>query len=273
MAPRLLVDRDAVGVVTVTLNRPEVGNAYDGAMIAQLQDVIDELRATPCRALVLRGSGRHFQTGADLEWMSAVREGSASDNLQASLSASRMFRELNRLSCLVVAVVQGACLGGGTGLVACSDIVIAAEDAVFSIAEVRWGLQPGIIVPQLNDAMSPRQVRRYALTGERFSAAEARRTGLVHEIVEPASLDERLHRVLDELLHNGPSAVRETKRQVLESSWSDIDDPGQEQLAAAHAASRASDEAAEGMRAFAERRAPGWAPQSTNTSSERKTGS
>jgi methylglutaconyl-CoA hydratase len=157
-----------------------------------------------------------------------------------------------------VALVQGACFGGGTGLVAACDVVIAAEDAVFSIAEVRWGLTAAIIVPQLNDAVGVRQVRRYALTGERFSAAEARRIGLVHEIVPAADLQTAGARIVEAMLQNGPQAIRETKALTLESAWSHLGEPALTRLIALHADKRQSAEAAEGLASFAEKRAARW---------------
>ena len=127
-----------------------------------------------------------------------------------------------------VALVHGACFGGGTGLLAACDVVIAADDANFSIAEVRWGLTAAIIIPQLNDAIGARQVRRYALTGERFAAAEARRIGLVHEIVPAAELEAAGARIVDALLQNGPQAVAETKALALQSAWTHFGEDGGE---------------------------------------------
>jgi methylglutaconyl-CoA hydratase len=167
-------------------------------------------------------------------------------------------RRLNAAPVPTVALVQGGCFGGGTGIVAACDVVIAADNAMFSIAEVRWGLTAAIIIPQLNDAIGVRQVRRYALTGERFGAAEARRIGLVHEVVPAAELSAAGARIVDHLLANGPEAIRQTKAHALGSAWGDFDDATFERLVAAHAAKRQSAEAAEGLASFAQKRAAKW---------------
>ena len=140
------------------------------------------------RAIVITGNGRHFQAGADLKWIDAVRTSSARENIEVSRATAEAVHRLNHAPVPTIALVQGACFGGGTGLVAACDVVIAADNANFSIAEVRWGLTAAIIVPQLNDAIGTRQMRRYALTGERFDAVEARRIGLVHQVVPLAEL-------------------------------------------------------------------------------------
>ena len=186
--PAVLSSVDARGVATVTLNRPEVNNAYDDALLAGLHEAMDALGAQPgVRAVVLRGTGRHFQAGADLTWITRVATQSADENLRVSRTTARAVHRLNTLPVPTVALVQGGCFGGGTGIVAACDMVIAADDAVFSIAETRWGLMAGIIVPQLADAIGVRQVRRYALSGERFDAHEARRIGPARLAVGPVT--------------------------------------------------------------------------------------
>src|SRR6267154_2625204 len=148
--------------------------------------------------------------------------------------------------------------GGGTGLIAACDIVIAADNAVFSISEARWGLTAAIIIPQLNDAIGVRQVRRYALTGERFAADEARRIGLVHEIVPPAELESAGARIVGHLLENGPDAISQTKAIAMRSAWSHLDEAAFEQLIESHAAKRQSTEAAEGLASYAQKRPARW---------------
>jgi len=160
----------------------------------------------------------------------------------------------------VIALVQGGCFGGGTGLIASCDIVIASQEAQFSIAESRWGMVAGIIIPQLNDAMSVRQVRRYALTGERFSAEQALRMGLVHEVVAAAELPAAGERVIDAILHNGPQATALTKATALRSCWSTLPAADQQQLIREHALKRQSSEAAEGLASFREKREAAWYP-------------
>jgi len=184
----LIWNVDARGVARVTLNRPEVYNAYNGEMISGLLAMYDTLAKKNLRAVVITGSGRNFQAGADVNWLDSVRKSSPEENARASRMTAEVVQRLNWLPVPTVALVQGACFGGGTGIVSACDIVIAADNASFSIAEVRIGVAGTIIIPQLNDAMSLRQVRRYALTGERFDAQEARRIGLVHEVVPATEL-------------------------------------------------------------------------------------
>jgi methylglutaconyl-CoA hydratase len=245
---------DERGVARVTLNRPEVYNAYNGEMIAALLKIYDALAAKAPRAVVITGKGRNFIAGADINWLDAVRRSSPEDNLRASRMTAEAVQRLNLLPVPTVALVQGACYGGGTGIVSACDVVIAADNAHFSIAEVRIGVAGTIIIPQLNDAIGLRQVRRYALTGERFDVQEARRIGLVHEIVPLDGLEAAGERIVNELLTNGPDAVSATKIWALKSAWSHLDDPEFNALIEAHAAKRQSEEAAEGFAAFGQKR-------------------
>ena len=252
---------DARGVATVTLNRPDVNNAYDETLIGGLHEAMDELGAHPgLRAVLLRGAGRHFQAGADLKWITRVAGQSAEENERVSRATATAVHRLNTLPVPTVALVQGGCFGGGTGIVAACDIVIAADNALFSIAETRWGLMAGIILPQLADAIGARQVRRYALSGERFDALEARRIGLVHEVVPLAELQAAGERILGQLLQNAPEANAQTKEGALEFAWGAIDDTVLGRLCAQHAAKRRSAEAAEGLASFVEKRAASWFP-------------
>jgi methylglutaconyl-CoA hydratase len=255
----VLLDVDAKGVARVVLNRPERNNAYDGALIQALLATLDTLeKMSGLRAVIISGAGRHFQAGADLKWIDDVRKGSRADNIRASRATAEAIWRLNRATVPTVALVQGACFGGGTGILAACDVVIAADDAIFSVAEVRWGLTAAIIIPQLNDAIGVRQVRRYALTGERFSAAEARRIGLVHEIVPARELEAAGARIVDAILQNGPEAIAQTKVLALELALGHLDDAACNRLVDSHAAKRQSAEAAEGLASFAEKRAAKW---------------
>jgi methylglutaconyl-CoA hydratase len=249
---------DARGVATVTLNRPEVNNAYDAALIQGLHDAMDAL-GPRVRAVVLRGAGRHFQAGADLKWIRGVAGQSEEENERASRATALAVHRLNVLPVPTVALVQGGCFGGGTGIVAACDMVIAADDAMFSIAETRWGLTAAIILPQLADAIGARQVRRYALTGERFGAQEARRIGLVHEVVPLAELAAAGEKAVSQLLQNAPEASAQTKAVALEFAHGDLGQPVLDRLVAQHAAKRRSREAAEGLASFAEKRPARWA--------------
>ena len=250
---------DARGVAAVTLNRPQVNNAYDEVLIQGLHDAMDALAARKgVRVVVLRGAGRHFQAGADLKWIRALASQSEEANVRASRTTATAVHRLNRLPVPTIALVQGACFGGGTGIVAACDIVIAADDALFSIAETRWGLMAGIILPQLADAIGVRQIRRYALSGERFDAEEARRIGLVHRVVPRAELEAAGDAMVAELLQNGPEANAQTKAVALEFAWGSVDEEALKELITQHAAKRRSAEAAEGLASFTEKRPARW---------------
>lgn len=252
---------DERGVATVTFNRPEVNNAYNGDLILGVLAAIDELsQAKGLRAVVLRGEGRHFQAGADLAWINSVRPQSPETNVAASRRTFEAVQRLNTLKVPTVALVQGACFGGGTGIIAACDVVVAADNALFSITEVRWGLTAAIIIPQLVDAIGARQLRRYALTGERFGAVDACRIGLVHEVVPLAELAAAGERVLALLLANGPVALGETKQQILSlvTGGQDPADASWIPVISAHAAKRQTAEAAEGLASFAEKRDARW---------------
>src|SRR5512147_3233934 len=158
MTQPVLHSVDRRGVATLTLNRPEVNNAYDEGLIQGLLDAMDALGARhDLRAVVLRGEGKHFQAGADLKWIARVAAQPAEENERVSRATAMAVRRLNALPVPTLALVQGGCFGGGTGIVAACDVVVAADNALFSIAETRWGLMAGIILPQLADAIGARQ--------------------------------------------------------------------------------------------------------------------
>ena len=252
---------DGRGVATVAFNRPQVNNAYNDELIAGVLAALDALGREPTlRAVVLVGEGRHFQAGADLAWINRVRLQSPAANEAASRATFEAVQRLNTAPVPTVALVQGGCFGGGTGIISACDVVIAADNALFAISEVRWGLTAAIIVPQLVDAIGLRQVRRYALTGERFGAEEARRIGLVHEVVPLAELRAAGERTVGHLLENGPQAIAETKRLALASAWGGAPAEAADwaPLIEAHAAKRQSTEAAEGLASFADKRAARW---------------
>ena len=252
---------DRRGVATVTLNRPEVNNAYNDRLLAGLHAAMDALRdEDSLRMVVIKGNGRHFQAGADLAWISGVaRQGPAENEAASQLTAEAM-RRLDTCPVPTLALIQGGCFGGGTGVAASCDVVIASEDAIFSIAETRWGLMAGIILPQLCHAIGVRQVRRYALTGERFGAHEARRLGLVHEVCPNGRLEEAGNRIVEAVLMNAPGATSATKMRTLASARALVDDAEMRDLVEEHARTRQQDEAAEGLASFREKRRPGWYP-------------
>jgi methylglutaconyl-CoA hydratase len=250
---------DERGVATVVLNRPEVGNAYDGSVILGLHEAMDALgKHAGLRVVVIKGAGKNFQAGADLKWINAVRVSSPEENERVSRATAEAVDRFNKLPLPTVALVQGFCVGGGTGLLAAADVVIATEDAKFAISEIRWGLTAAIIIPQLVDAIGVRQVRRYALTGERFGAEEARRIGLVHEVVPAAELETAGERIVKALLDNAPTAIAETKATALDEAAGQMSVSKFEDLIRSHAAKRQSAEAVEGLASFAEKRPGKW---------------
>jgi len=258
----VLSTTDARGVATVTLNRPRVNNAYDGDMIEGLLDAVGRLGTDPdVRVIVIRGNGRLFQAGADLNWLARVAEAGEEENLEVSRKTTDAVRFLDTCPKPTMALVHGGCFGGGIGILAACDVVIASEEALFSISEVRWGLIPGPIVPQLAAKIGVGRLRRYALTGERFGAAEAKRIGLVSETCETGGLDRAAAPIIESLLKNGPQAIEETKWTIADTAGKTVDDRLAETLARAHAAKRQTDEAAEGLASFRERREAEWYPE------------
>jgi methylglutaconyl-CoA hydratase len=250
---------DGRGLATVTLNRPEVHNAYDGALIDGLVAALEALAADPrVRVLVLRGNGKHFQAGADLAWLKQVADFAIEDNIAFSRRTTAAMRGLNAFSRPTIALVHGACYGGGVGMVAGCDVRIATESAVFALTEVRWGVIPAPIVPQLCAAMGVASLRRYGITGERFDAHEARRIGLIHEVCADDGLDRTAAPIIEAILRSAPEAVRETKRMVLAEAGLVVSEQDVEALAAQAAVKRASPEAAEGLASFEEKRDPAW---------------
>jgi len=257
----VLWELDARGVASVELNRPEVNNAYNGDLIEGVHQAMDALGAAQgVRAVVLKGKGRHFQAGADLAWINAVRQRSPAENELASRRTGDLVRRLDSLPVPTIALVQGGCFGGGTGILAACDIVVASEDAIFAIAETRWGLMAGVILPQLVQAIGLRAVRRYALSGERFDAREACRIGLVHEVCATGKLEEVGARIVDGLLMNAPAATGATKLRALAVAGAVVGDALFADLVREHAATRQLAEAVEGLASFKEKRKPSWYP-------------
>jgi methylglutaconyl-CoA hydratase len=260
-APSVLVDIDARGIATVTLNRPDVNNAYDGQMVDMLRNGAKQLgQDDSVRVIVIKGNGKHFQAGADLSWLNQVRTQSPEENLAVSQGTTDAIRALDECPKPTIALVHGACFGGGTGIISACDVVVAADDALFSIAEVRWGLHAGPILPQLSAAIGPRQVRRYALTAERFGAETAAELGLVHEVCARDELDAWGAKLADAMLKNGPTALAETKRIMMDEVGLGIADDAALRLAQSHSRQRQTDEGTEGLLSFKEKREAAWYP-------------
>ena len=257
----VLWEIDRRGVATVTLNRPKVNNAYNGDLIQGLHDAMDSLGAeSGLRIVVLRGNGKHFQAGADLSWITGVAKQSPAENERVSRLTAEAVKRLDTCPVPTLALIQGGCFGGGTGIAAACDVVVAQEDALFSISETRWGLMAGIILPQLCQAIGLRQTRRYALTGERFGAHEARRLGLVHEVCPTGGLPEAGEKIVESVLMNAPRATTATKLRSLASARAFIDEGELRDLIDEHARTRQQDEATEGLASFREKRKPSWYP-------------
>ncbi|UPG84136.1 enoyl-CoA hydratase-related protein [Luteibacter aegosomatis] len=248
-------------VARLTMNRPEVHNAFDDALIADLTAAIDELdRDDAVRAVVLTGAGASFSAGADLHWMRGMANAGESENREDSLRLARLMRRLQFLSKPTVARVNGAAFGGGVGLVACCDIAVAAEGAKFALSEVKLGLVPAVISPYVIAAIGLRQARRLFVTGEVFAAPAAQAMGLVHDVVPADGLDAAVDRVLDLLGKGGPVAQGEAKKLALgmggmtEAAMETVD----AENAALIARLRVSAEGQDGLSAFLSKSHPSW---------------
>ncbi len=263
--PLVLLEKDGRDVATVTLNRPERGNAYNEELLGELIAGLRTLAADDAlRAVVLRGAGKHFQAGADIDWLAQAATYPPERNYAAAMASVRAMKLLNEFPRPVIAVVHGGCFGGGCGMVCCADVALATPDAVFGLTEVRVGVAPTPISTHMVHAMGLRQTRRYALTGERFGAEEAVRTGLVHEIVPPERIQARIGEILDAILLGAPSAVVATKRSFLGANGLVLDERAMAMLAFEGATQRGSEEGREGTAAFRQKRRPAWAVVSSD---------
>lgn len=253
------VTRNDRGVATVTLNRPKVHNAFDDALIGTLTETLQALGTDPAvRLLVLAAEGKSFSAGADLNWMRRMADFSRDDNYRDSLGLAELMHALDTAPQPVIARVQGAAIGGGVGLVACSDIAIASDSAVFALSEVRLGLTPAVISPYVVRAIGERQARRYFVTAERFDAQKALQLELVHEVVPAAALTGRVDELTRAMLANGPQAMRAAKQLARDVSATRIDTALREDTARRIADIRASEEGREGVGAFLDKRRARW---------------
>jgi methylglutaconyl-CoA hydratase len=252
-----------IGVGIITLNRPERHNAFDDALIGELSAAIDLMAAEPAvRVVVISSTGKSFCAGADLNWMKRAAAYSADENLRDSRALAEMLRKLAQCPKPTIARVQGPAYGGGVGLVACCDVAIGTFDAEFSLTEVKLGLIPAVISPHVIAAIGERYARRYMLTAERFSAAEAYRIGLLHEmVVDDEGLDEAVGEGVEALLQNGPRAMAECKSLIAAVAWKPLAPEVIEDTANRITRLRASTEGREGMNAFLEKRKPNWIAQ------------
>ena len=241
----LRIERDGP-ILRITLAKPERHNAFDAELIRELHEAFSDVG--DARVVVLAGEGPSFSAGADVEWQRSAIELSYDENVEDALRLYRMLETIDSCPAPVVGRIQGYALGGGSGVAACLDVGIAAEDAVFGFSEVKLGIIPAVISPFVLPRIGA-AARRYFLTGERFGADVALRIGLVSEVTE--DLDGAVERVVGELLTSGPEATREAKRLVRER-------PGGDEAAQIAARLRAGKEGQEGLRAFLERRRAAW---------------
>ena len=249
-------------VAVVVLARPDVHNAFDETLITELTRTLAALDADPgVRVVVLAGQGRSFCAGADLNWMQRMAGYGHAENLADAGALANMLATLDRMAKPTIARVHGAAYGGGVGLVACCDIAIAAQEATFSLSEAKLGLIPATVGPYVVAAIGARQARRYFLSAERFTAAEALRIGLVHDVVPGDAIDERLDTLIDALLVAGPRAQAESKALIRSVAARRIDDAVIADTVEWIAGVRASPEGREGVAAFLERRRPAWLPK------------
>lgn len=252
-------DIDHRCVATIYMNRPEKHNAFDDQMIADFMDVLDKIeKNSEVRCVLLRGLGDSFSAGADLHWMKRMAEYTEAENHKDAMLLGDLLLKLYHLPVPVIAAVNGVALGGGVGLVACADIVVASEEAKFGLTEARLGLIPALISPYVIHAMGARACQRYFVTAETFSAERALRYELVHIMVPQQHLLDDCEREIERILKVGPKAAREAKRLVKSQSPIQMTVDQQIKLAKWIAELRVSDEAQEGMASFFEKRFPNW---------------
>jgi methylglutaconyl-CoA hydratase len=261
MLPPVILE-SAQAVAHVTLNRPDRRNAYDGRLISALQTAFEEIgKDASIRVVVLTGAGSAFCAGADLRWMVPSSPVSDTQVRADAEQLSNMYRAIDECPCPVIGRVNGPAFGGGVGLIAVCDIVVAAEHATFALSEAKWGLVPAVISPFLLRKAGASFLRRYCLTGEIFSASVARQFNLIHEVVGEDALDKRIAELTEAVLCVAPGAAKDTKVLLRKLSLAEPD--RWSATVEANAQARLSAEASEGIRAFVEKRSPAWVPQKT----------
>ncbi len=249
----------AQGVAVIWLNRPDVRNALNATMIAELSDAVEAANEDDeVRAIVLAGRGKAFCAGGDLNWMKSAREMSVDEAQTDSMRLARLFSLLYLSPKPTVARVHGSAFAGAMGIVAACDIAVAAHGTKFCLSEVKLGLIPAMISPYILRAMGERQARRYALSAEVFEAAEAYRIGFVHELCAEEDLDTKVNQILGHCLLGAPQAIAATKQLLRDISGRSIDTPLAQMTAERIAKVRTGHEAQEGIAAFFEKRPPGW---------------
>ncbi|OLO02993.1 enoyl-CoA hydratase/isomerase family protein [Salinicola socius] len=253
---------DDRGVARLMLDRPEVHNAFDDALIKELNAHLERLHALAerdeVRLVVLASGGKHFSAGADLHWMKRMVDYGFDDNLKDSRELARLMQQLDGLPCPTLCRIQGAAYGGAVGLAACCDLVIASDKATFCLSEVRIGLSPAVISPYVQRAIGPRQMRRYALTAEVIDATTAQSLGLVHEVTDGETLDAHIGQMIDRLLAASPQAQRATKALLARVDGDPDSDATVDATCRTISELRVSREGQEGLAAFFDKRPPAW---------------
>lgn len=257
MYKTLLVEADD-GVLNVTLNRPDVHNAFNDELIAEAIDLFSSIDADAARVIVLKGTGKNFCAGADLNWMSRMVAYTRDENVRDSSLLAKMYALINECPLPVVGRIQGAAIGGGVGLVSVCDVAIATANAQFGLSEVKLGILPAVISPYVIAKIGQTHARALFLTGERFDAERALRIGLVHRVVESeAELDAAVYETVTQLKTSGPEAVRECKKLIAHVATHDLGDAIPYTIQAI-SERRVSDEGQEGMRAFLSKGLAAW---------------
>ena len=255
----LLLDIDARGIATVTLNRPEIHNAFDAQLIKSLTDVFKQLdQDDAVRVVILASSGKSFSAGADLNWMQAMANYSYEENLADAQALADMLSTLNSLNKPTIARVHGSAFGGAVGLIACCDMAIGSKLSKFCLSEVKIGLLPATISPYVIDAIGARAARRYFTTAEVFSARRARRLGLLSEAVTEEELDSTITALIDHILRNSPQAVSAAKQLIFKVQNRVIDSKLIHMTCEEIAKIRVSNEGQEGLQAFLQKRPASW---------------
>ena len=254
------IDSTPEGIVFITINRPEKKNAFDAATIAALREAFETLHgADHIRAVFLRGAGGTFSAGADLSWMRDAVEWSESDNRDDAMGLARMLKALHDIPALTVALVEGAAMGGGAGLVAACDMAVAVEGSRFAFSEVKLGLIPATIAPYVIEAVGARKARQLFLSANIFDADYAAHVGLIDMVLPEGSVEEFISMLTDSLTANAPGAMGEAKRLVHDLAGRHLDHGLMEETARRIARARVSAEGQEGVRAFLDKRPPRWA--------------
>ncbi|MFV0665846.1 enoyl-CoA hydratase/isomerase family protein [Denitromonas sp.] len=261
MFDTLDIERDG-GIATVWMNRPDVHNAFNAQLIADLTAACQQLDADESvRVVVLAGRGKSFSAGADLNWMKAAGEASVDENLADARLLAGMLRTLSEMNTPTIARVQGAALGGGMGLASACDICVASEKAVFATSEVKFGIIPSAISPYVIRAIGERQSYRYFQSAERISAQRAGELGLAHEVVAPEALDDKVAEIVAALLQGGPKSQAAAKALIRAVANQPVSDAVVEDTSRRIATLRSTPEAKEGLSAFLDKRPAAWVPQ------------